>query len=185
MPDPGLARRYAQALFAVAARRQLVETVESDLQATARLLREDRRLRAFLDSPRVLEEHRVAMLEKVLGERVEPLVLHFLRLLLDKQRFDQFAEVVVAFNRLADAHHGIVRARVTTAVELRAELRQRLQERLAATTGKQIILDCRVDPRLIGGISVVMGDRLLDGSVSRALARLRNELGQVSVIGVA
>jgi len=182
MPDPGIARRYAGAVFATATDRGIVDEVEGDLQSIVELLGADRALRAFMSSPQVLEEHRRTMLDKVLGERVDKLVFHFLLLLIRKKRFDHLDEIVEAFGTLADEHRGVVRASVTTVMELPAAMRDRLQQRLAASTGKQVTLECLIDPTLIGGAKVVLGDQLLDGSVSRALERLREELAAVSVI---
>ncbi len=182
MPEIGIARRYAAALFATANSRSLVDKVEADLKAIVELLGQNRALRAFMHSPQVLEERRREMLHKALGERVDKLVLHFLLLLIKKSRFDHLDEIAVAFSALADEHRGVVRSRVTTVIELSPEMQERLQQRLAAITGKQVVLACDVEPALIGGVKVVLDDQLLDGSVSRALERLHEDLAAVSVI---
>jgi ATP synthase F1 delta subunit len=182
MPDPGLAKRYASALFAAAVKRDLVDATEADFASVAALIEEDRSLRAFLHSPEVLTEHKVEMLRKVFSERVQPLVYQFLLLLLDKKRFPLVGEIAPALSALADEHRGVVRARVFTAIDLKPELEERLRKALESKTSKQVVLDCETRPELIGGVAVVVGDRLLDGSVSRALDRLREELAHASVI---
>lgn len=182
MPDPGIARRYGVALFDAALKRDIVDQVDSDLAAVKRLLTENRSLRRFMLSPEVLTEHKVEMLQKALGDRVHKLVVNFLLLLIDKKRFDHIDEIADAVDKLVDAHHGLVRARVMTPVELPAEQQAKLQRSLAALTGKDVVIEPEIDPSLIGGVRVVLGDRMLDGSVSRALDRLHDELAQVSVI---
>lgn len=182
MAEPGLARRYAVALFEHASRRGALDRVEADLGATVELFRRERAFRDFMLSPEVLDEHKSEILGRALGSRLSPIALNFLHLLLKKRRFDHLEEIHSSLAEQLDAHRGVLKAGVTTAVELRPELGERLRSRLAALTGKTIEIAYRVDPALIGGVVVVLHDQLIDSSVRRELDRLREELLQVRVI---
>jgi F-type H+-transporting ATPase subunit delta len=182
MPEPGLARRYAAALFETAKARKLVDRVEADLQATVELLSREPALREFLLSPQVLDEHKEEIVNHTLGPRLSPLVVDFIHLLLKKRRFDHLDEIHASLIQFLDEHRGIVKAAVTTSIELKPELRDKLRARLERTTGKTVRLECGLDPGIVGGIVVVLGDQLLDASVRREVERLRDELMATRVI---
>lgn len=182
MPEPGLARRYAAALFETAKARKLLDQVENDLGATVELLRREPALREFLLSPQVLDEHKEEIVNRILGSRLSSLVVDFLHLLLKKRRFDHLDDIHSSLIEQLDDHRGIIKAGVTTATELKPELRDKLRARLETTTRKTVRLECRLDPGILGGIVVVLGDQLLDASVQREIERLRDELLATRVI---
>jgi F-type H+-transporting ATPase subunit delta len=182
MPEPGLARRYAVALFEAAKHREQLDRVEADLEAVADLLRREPSLREFMLSPQVLDQHKEDMLHRTLEQRVSPLTHHFLLFLLRKRRFEHVELIYDSLSELLDVHRGIVRAVVTTAVELKTELRDRLRLRLQQTTGKRVELEARVNPAIIGGAVVILGDQLVDMSVRREIGRVRQDLMAARVI---
>jgi len=180
--DPSLARRYASALFAAAKKLGQVEQVDRDLAAVVELLEVNRDLRGFLTSPHVLPAHKDEMIKTALGSRVQTVMVHFLQLLLDKKRFNLLDDVARSFRHMADEHRGVVVANVAAPSPLTEAQLQRLKERLMKMTGKTVELKCSIETEMLGGIKVVLGDRLLDGSVRNALSDLRDELRAVSVI---
>lgn len=182
MPEPGLARRYAVALFEAAKRREILDQVETGLGATVELLEREPALREFLLSPQVLDEHKEEIVTRVLGPLLEPLVHHAVHFLLKKRRFDHLELIHRSLVEQLDAHRGIVKAVVTTAIELEPKLQERLRSQLEATTRKTVRLECRIDPAILGGAVVVLGDQLLDASVQSEMRRLRDELMAARVI---
>jgi F-type H+-transporting ATPase subunit delta len=180
--DPGLSRRYAVALYKTADRRELVDRVETDLAATVELLAKEPALREFLLSPEVLDEHKEALVNKVLAPKVHTITLNFLLLLLKKRRFDHIAGINDSLIEQVEEHRGILRAQVITPTELRQDLRDRLETRLESMTGKTIVLESEVDPDLLGGMVVVLHNQLIDGSVRRELDRLHDELMAIRVV---
>ncbi len=180
--NSGLARRYAAALYASAKQRGVQDQVEADLTSVVELLKAERAFRDFLLKPDVLDEQKAEIVTRSLGPRVRPLTLHFLQLLLKKRRLDHLEVIQEVMRELIETDRGIVHARVTTAVELKPELREKLKARLEATTRKTIILDLEVDPEIIGGVVVLLHNQLVDGSLRRELDRLRDDLMAVRVI---
>lgn len=180
--DPALARRYAAALYASARKRDVVDRVEADLAATTALLDAEPAFRDFLLSPEVLDEHKAEILARTLRSRLAPLSFHFLLLLFKKRRLDHVAAIHDGLVELVEADREIWRAGVTTAVPMKKEHQEQLKAKLEAVTGKTIKLELEVDPDILGGVVLILHNRLVDGSLRRSLDRLRDELAAVRVI---
>jgi F-type H+-transporting ATPase subunit delta len=176
-----VARRYAAALFMAAKRQNEVEAVEQDARALSEVLAREPRLMKFLDSPEILDERKEAMLRTAFGERVRPVLLRFLLLVFRKNRISHLSDMIEEFVARAEEARGIVSARVVTAVALGPDQTEALTAKLAALTGKQIRLRRDVDPGILGGALVTIGDRILDGSVQGRLAAIRDELTALRV----
>jgi F-type H+-transporting ATPase subunit delta len=177
-----LSRRYAKALFGFATRRQVVDQVADDLQSVARLLKAEERLRAFLLSPSVATESVIDLIKTVLGPHMSPVTSNFLQLLHRKGRFDHFDEIADCYIQEVEASRGILKAVVTTAAAIDEGTEDKLRAVLEKVTGKTIRLESKVDAEVLGGVVVVLGDQLIDGSVRREIDRLREELSTVTVI---
>ena len=102
--------------------------------------------------------------------------LNLFRLLRRKSRLVLGPSIASFFQDLLDEERGVARATVTTAVDLDADRRTQLQQRLSQQTGKQVSVETRVDPSILGGVVVRIGDRLLDGSTRTRLRHLRGQL---------
>ncbi|HYH91537.1 MAG TPA: ATP synthase F1 subunit delta [Candidatus Saccharimonadales bacterium] len=169
------ARRYAEAAFQVAMRDDTLETWRSDLDTAASVAADERAL-TVLANPSVPAERRSAMLTQLLGGRISQPVQNLIQLLLRRGRIEELPRVAAEFRRLDDERQGITHATATTAATLTPDEVQALTTRLEETTGGRIALDVQVDPSLLGGLIVRVGDRLIDGSVRGRLERLRNRL---------
>jgi len=102
-------------------------------------------------------------------------------LLLDKNRMENFRDIGEEFAELVEQEQGVMRAKVTTAIPLPDDLEKQLRDKLAGLTGKTMILEKRVDPAVLGGVKVVMGDKILDGTVRTNLDLLRKTLEKAPV----
>jgi len=176
MSEPALARRYARALKDAADARGLLAPVGEDLQALLALLAAEPALDRLLRAPQIAREEKRALLRRVLGRRMQPLVIGLLLLLLEKRRFAELPAIAAGYRELWEERQGILRAEVTTSAPLPGDLRGRLLAALETRTGKRILIQERVDPALIGGAVVRIGDRVLDGSVARRLQEMRRAL---------
>jgi F-type H+-transporting ATPase subunit delta len=107
--------------------------------------------------------------------------LNLFRLLRRKSRLGLGPSIASFFQELVDEERGIARAVVTTAVELDGERRVQLERRLGEQTGRQVSVETRVDPAILGGLVVRIGDRLLDGSTRTRLRQLRTQLERVAL----
>jgi len=173
MADVQAARRYAQAAFAIAKDANAIAQWRAELDDVATVLAESQ-LAPLLADARIPAERRMEMAARVLA--VSPLVLNLAKLLIRKGRSQDARAVASAFNRLADEQEGIAHAQITTAVELSPEQLNAIAAKLTAAMGKNVRATSVVDPAIIGGLVVKVGDRLVDGSIRTRLKRLRREL---------
>ncbi len=169
------ARRYAEAAFEVAMRDGTLEAWRSELDVAAGIAGDQRAL-DILANPSVPIERRSTAVADMLGKRVSRPVLNLVQLMLRRGRIEYLPRVAAEFRRLDDDRQGITHAVATSATELTPDEVRALTARLEQSTGGRIALDVEVDPSLLGGLVVRVGDRLIDGSVRGRLERLRNQL---------
>ena len=175
MADPQAAKRYAQAVFSIAEEAGPASFARwrADLDDVASVLAESG-LSPVLADTRMPVDERQALAARALD--VQPLALNLARLLIAKKRSLEARYVATSFGEMVDAREGIAHARVTTAVELTSEQVSGISLSLGRSLNKRVITTTVVDPSIIGGVVVRVGDQLLDGSVRTRLARLRREL---------
>ena len=173
------ARRYAEAGFEIAERDDSMAAWREALAIADERLTSDQVMR-LLSTPSVPSADRVTALERILGDDVSGAPRNLLVLMVRRGRFEQLPAVSREFTRLYNRREGIVEATVTAATELDANELHVLNERLVAMTGASIELSQVVDPELLGGVQVRVGDRLIDGSVRGRLERLRADFSTIA-----
>ena len=168
------ARRYARAVFDLAREEDEVEQWEKRLARISELFA-DAEMASVLSNPTIPAEQRerlVTAAPHVLDEKATNLA----RLLIESGRVGEAAGVEEEYQRLADQSAGRVRATVTTAVELGAEDRNRVARELAKRLDKDVRVTAVIDPRILGGLKIQYGDRIVDASVATRLQQLRRRL---------
>jgi ATP synthase, F1 delta subunit len=181
-----LALRYAEALYEIAAENKALDDVERDLAIVAETLAAYGELATLIYHPQMPLAAKKETIVRVFGPQVGDPVRNFLLLLVDKRRETALPSIIKEYQRLANKARNIAEAEVTTALPLAESDKQALAERLSAVTGKTVVLKTKVDARIVGGVVVKIGDKLIDGSVVRQLEALRTALlkTEVSKIGV-
>lgn len=167
---------YAAAFFELADQNDAVEAFGEALHELAEVIGESEDLQRFLDTPRIRTDEKKRVLRDALGDRVHPLVLNFVLLLLDKGRHRLLSRISRAYRGLEDERLGRVRVEVQVARPMEEEERARVQEHLSAILGKEAIPLTSVRPELLGGIIFRSGDTIFDGSVRRQLQGMRRSL---------
>jgi F-type H+-transporting ATPase subunit delta len=174
--DRVVSARYAEALIGAIEEPGQLDTVTEEILAVDAIVRDNEQLKAFLEGPNVPTEDKHALVNKVFTGRLSQLTLDFLSMLLDKHRIDHLAQIVKEFTRLVEARRNQIRVKVFTAVDLGADVMERLKRALDTSLGKDCILETKVDSRVIGGVVTVVEDRVIDGSLRTALDELRKDL---------
>ncbi len=169
MIEKAVARRYARGLFDVAREQNQVEAVASDLQEVVAALRQNPDLRKLLERQWVATKDKKELLKKLWQERVCSLVYSFLELLVDKHRERYLEAIMEVYLDLLRDLKNITVAEVRTAFPLEPQREAAIKQALEKMTGKNIELRSIVDPELIGGVVIKVGDRVYDGSVKKRL----------------
>lgn len=171
--DSAAAKRYAQAAFDLAVESGSVVTWRADLEDIATVLTDSQLAGWFADRNVALDE-RLKAVERILD--VQPLALNLAKLLVQRYRSRDARAIGVAFAQLADTHEGIVDAQVTTAVPMDGDQTTRIEQQISSAVGKRIRLTTAVDPGILGGLVIRVGDELVDGSVRGRLKTLKKQL---------
>jgi F-type H+-transporting ATPase subunit delta len=171
--DRILAGRYAAALFSAASAKGEEQKVQAELGAAHKLLLD---AMPALRHPRVSPADKKKLLSAQLAGKVGAATLRFLELLVDKKRFELFQMIAANFTRLAADKRGVAKATVRSARPLSAEAQKQIVAHLKSFTGKDIELDAKEAPELIGGVSVKIGDWVLDSSLRGQLRRMRESI---------
>ncbi len=174
--DWRVARRYAGALFKAALNANTLQRVGEDLERLRTLLQASEALQAFLYSPQIPRDRKKQRLNELLSRDLQPLTMNLLALVIEKRREKQLNAIIEEFQRLREAHEGIARATITSAIPLSHSQQQALLQRLENSTGKRIIPTFEVDPSQIGGVRVQIGDYQIDGTIRGALERLHDHV---------
>ncbi|MEQ1631951.1 MAG: ATP synthase F1 subunit delta [Planctomycetota bacterium] len=174
-----LAKRYATALHLAAKAGNAVTQVEQDLQSMHAGL-QDRRVQALLQSPDVTSAERLRVVQK-LGTGHHALVQNLLHVVLKRRRQEVLPDLYPAFLALCMQERGEIEGVVETPRPLGPDDLARLQEMARNLSGKTCVLTVRIRPELIGGVRLVLGNVLYDGSVQSSLQQLEQKLMQASV----
>ena len=169
----GLAERYALALFDLADEQKALDAVAEDLKALRALVAESADLRRLIRSPvigRAAQGKAIAALADRAG--LQPMTRNFLGLLAKNRRLFALPEMIGRFLATLAARRGEVTAEVVAAQELSPTQRDNLGEQLRKVLGQKVSVDIRVDPALIGGLTVRLGSRMVDASLKSKLHRL-------------
>lgn len=174
--DHRVALRYARALFQSALKHQKIQEVGDDLQAINDYLAQSGMQQMYFQNPRIPRNKKLETLREAFSKDIQPLTMRLLELLIEKRREKTLRELAGEYQRLQEEHQRIARADITSAVPLEPNEQQALIRKLEQSAGKQIIPTYHVDPRLIGGVKVRMGDYQIDGSARGMLDRLHDQI---------
>jgi F-type H+-transporting ATPase subunit delta len=177
MPRLGASRRFAEAAFEIATRDGTVDAWRKDLGTCCEVASDEAAARA-IDSPAVPFTRRREAVEQLLSGRVSRLALNLALMLAARGRFNLLPEISTEFDDLYRRSRGIVGATVTTPTPLAADELAALQKRVEQIAGSRVELYTEINPDLIGGLCVRIGDYQIDASVATRLSRLRKQLVQ-------
>lgn len=172
-----LAKRYARALFQLADEKDQLDSTLQELNDFNSILQEQKLLRALLLTPSIEKSNKEYLLRELLTNKVSPLFLHFVLLLLEKSRFEQFPNIVETFHQLYDQKHYNIHCYVTSAAPLSETDKHRVLKTLGGEMISEIILHYQVDPEILGGFKVEMQENVIDATLKRRMNELLDSLG--------
>jgi len=169
-------RRYAQAIFQIAQESQSLGRWQSDLEIMDTRLR-DSQLVGLLENPKVLFVKKQELLRTVLAE-LSPLALNLAYLLVAKTRLGILHDLIVEYHHLVDVHEGREHVEITTALPLEKDEQEVIKAKLAKAMLKEVVVTTRINPAIVGGLVLRIGDQVIDGSVHTRLQGLKKSLAE-------
>jgi len=175
--DASVARRYARALLSLGLEEGRHERFGEEIEQVAHALADSGEARDLVQNPSYSTAQRQGVIDTLSAQlKLSPMVVNFLRLLVDRQRIAGLTTIARAYRELVDAQVGRVRAVVTSAQALSKDEAARVQQALAAATQRAIVLETRTDAGIVGGLVAQVGKTVWDGSLRTQLEKLREEL---------
>lgn len=176
MRDETVSRSYAETLFALAGRHEGLDVYGSGIETVARLLDENPKFRLFLETPRVPDAEKKAVVRKALGGHLPKHLVSFVLITIDKRRQRILREIAREYAALLDEHLGREHVEVAVARPVDDDTTEMIARRLSKVLGKEAIPHLQVKPEILGGLVVRTRDTIYDGSVRRQLEALRRRL---------
>ena len=170
-----IAAVYARSLFEVAKEQGKLDDVRDQLGAFADALSETRELQVFFFSPYFSTAEKEDGLDKVVTG-ADPVILNFLKLLIEKHRMPVLFRVRATYDAMWEDENKLLPVSITSAVELDEGTVKELGDRIAEQTGRKVELSSQVEPDILGGIVVQVGNSVLDASVRNRLEQLRKQV---------
>ena len=172
-----IAEVYARSLFEVAKEHDVLDRVHDELGEFADALDDNRELQVFLFSPYFSSDEKRDGVKKIVSDADERIV-NFLELLAERHRMPALFRIRREFEALWAEEHQLLPVTVTSAVELDESLVDDIGKRIQEQTGREVELSSNVDPDVLGGLMVRVGNMVLDGSVRNRLERLRKTVAK-------
>jgi len=172
-----IATVYARSLFEVAKEQDKLDVVRDQLGAFADALSETRDLQVFFFSPYFSTAEKEDGLDRVVSD-ADPVILNFLKLLIEKHRMPVLFRIRANYDAMWEEENKLLPVQITSAVELDKQIVSQLGDRIAEQTDRKVEVSSNVDPDILGGIVVRVGNSVLDASVRNRLERLRRQVAR-------
>ncbi len=169
-------RVYAQSLLELAEEAGRMDPIAAEVAELLRLLETEPELAGLLSSRKLTTAQRADAIERIFKGRTDDLVYHFIQVVNVKGRLERLGRILSGFALLHDEKRGVVKAQAYVAIELTEDQQQRIAEIVSAVTGREAVVQQRVDQRLLGGMKLRVGDLLVDASLATALQTARRHL---------
>jgi F-type H+-transporting ATPase subunit delta len=174
-----IAQVYARSLFEVAEDAGKLDEVREQLGEIADALAGDRDLQIFFFSPYFSTQEKIEGLDKAVSG-AEPILLNFLKLLIEKHRMPALLRIRRVYDSLWEDYNKLLPVQITSAVELDAKIVKHIGDQISEQTGRKVELSTSVEPDILGGIVVRVGNQVLDASIRRRLDVLRKQIARAA-----
>lgn len=172
-----IADRYSEALVQLAKDGKLTfGKISENLNTVKEILNQSKDLNEFLVNPLISIDDKKEVIVKVFADEIDSLIVNFLKVLVDKNRFATFGEILDSYNSQLDDINNVCRINVTSAVEMQEETKNRLKNKLEEKTKKSVILDLSVNSDIIAGLVIRIGDNIIDMSLKHKLDDLSKNI---------
>jgi F-type H+-transporting ATPase subunit delta len=172
----GVAKRYARALFEVAKERGMIDKIEAELNDIVSAINGNAELNKIMLHPHISAEAKKELAKELFHAHITAETQNFLDILIENGRESDLTGIASAYVKLANEERGIADAIVTTAKPLSEAEQAELAEKFGKLINKQLRIQTVIDPSILGGVVVKIGDRLYDGSIKSKLEHFAHQL---------
>jgi F-type H+-transporting ATPase subunit delta len=172
-----LAEVYARALFEVAREQGKLDALREQLGQFADALDQNRQLALFFFSPYFSTKEKQEALERII-DGADPAFLNFLRLLIENHRMPVIFRARAQFERMWERENELLPVEITSAIALDEQTTENVGREIGERTGRRVRLAATVDPGIIGGVVLRVGNSILDASIRNRLEQLRRQVAQ-------
>ncbi len=172
---------YAEALFEVALEGDKLDSIYEEVQSVCQLFVQNPDFLELYRAPNISLDERKTIMDQAFLGKIDTELMNFLKLLLDKNRGFYILQIGDEFERLVEAHKGIIKGVVHVTFSLSDDQLKKLEDKLSASTGKSIMLTQKIDPTILGGLVVHLGDKVIDSSFRKKLDDMKEDLFQLIV----
>src|SRR5690625_2302928 len=181
MSEAVVAKRYADALFQLASEKNSVDALLSELDVVKEVFQNNKQFIDFLSHPRINNDEKMKLIDEAFKES-DKNVIHTLKILIERNRINIITSIVDAFVEQYNETNEIAAATVYSVRALSDEEKAQIEASLKAQLNKQqVTITEKIDPSLLGGVRIRVGNTIYDGSISGKLNRIKHNIGSVSI----
>ena len=178
MSEIQVASRYAKSLIDLAEEQNSLDAVKADMESFVNVVRQNSQLQAVLKNPIIGIDKKKSILNQLFGANSSKVVMAFFNIVVSKGRSEILYAIGKEFLNEFNRRQGIITAEVTSAAPLTEEQKSKIAALVIEATNKKIVLQTNIDPELIGGFVLKVGDKQIDTSIASSLNKLKKEFGQ-------
>ena len=182
MAEQKVSARYATSLLDSAVQKNLLDTISDDIEFVSSVLKQNPNLNKLLENPVVRTEKKVAILEEVFKNRVDPDTMDFILFVVKKKREEILFSILEKFKELRDIKLGFVNVNVSVASEFSDSQKNELQNKLQNVLKKKVRMSYKVDEKILGGFIVQAGDTVFNASIKHQLDLLKKHFVEASPV---
>ncbi|MFN8576450.1 MAG: F0F1 ATP synthase subunit delta [Candidatus Sericytochromatia bacterium] len=176
MRNTVVSERYAQALFEISQSQNLTEKIQEDLKVISETLKEYHDFNNLLLHPVISNQDKKDMFSKIFSEKIDKVTENLVMLLIDKKRESLIPEISELYKQMYNKLHSRVIAEVYTSIEISKNLLSIIKGKLETYLSKEVEIEDHVDPKVIGGVLVKIGDRVIDGTIRTKFENMARSL---------
>jgi len=181
MSELTVGARYAKSLIDLAQDENILEQVKNDMELFISVVKGNHELYTVLRNPIISHDKKVNILEAIFGDKVSKAAISFFKIMINKSRGEVLYYTAQEFINQYNVKNNIVKALITSATPLSETNKKQITDLVKAEVGGNIVLEVKVDPSLIGGFVLTVGDRQVDTSIANSLKKLKMEFAQKAV----
>jgi F-type H+-transporting ATPase subunit delta len=176
-----VSKTYSSALFEVAQESGMIDQILAEYEFVVNSINENPEFYEILKSPKIILEDKKNIIDQTFADQISAELNNFFKLLIDKKRSNALLDIFEEFNEQVNEHKGYVVAKVESVIPLDAKEIEALQAKLNKVTGKTVTVNNVINPDIMGGLVINVGDKIIDGSVKRKLESMKHDLAQIII----